>query len=447
MNLLPHTSVGFDLSRTSLRVGVVRSFLNRRQLLNTFEIPGFQTLSAEEQVKKLIALRKKHAFPRANFHLVLPHDVGVIRQIELPVEVRDRIDEVVRLQLDTFSPWPVEDVYWGQSSEAPPKGAATFTVTVTVIPKASIEPLIDVFRSSGLPLSGVSPSAVAWAHGTSMLWGDAGPAIILDCEDGYVEGALVYGSKLFVSSVSGSDTQLDARTVVERLVALGRVSDPEKARLIAHGASVESLPEDSSGSLPLENADAKAMKRFGAVTAAMLGSGSSAFRLNVLPHGLRYQQSQLRIVPTYALILLLVGLGTVLLVREPYQHMRYADRIDAEIQRISVQAEAIPEQEAALRVLDDEYRVLASHIGNPDRSLEALHALATVMPNTAWLTNFSYQGDQVTFSGFGEDTAELQRLFEDTALFGGVQFTAPVTTDSNIGKDRFTIRADIEATP
>ena len=451
--LLPKTTVGIELAGPDLRIAIVRSFLNRRRLVHVFEISGFSTLSDDEKRQRLTDLRKKQGLPQSRVHLALPHDLGVIRQIELPVEVRTRVEQVVRLQLDTFAPWPVDDIYWGFSSESPRKGAKTLTATISMIPKSALDSQIELFGSVGLPLSGVSLSAVAWVQGVSDMWVDSRPTIILGCEEGYVEGALLHGPKLFAATQKGNETALHARAIVEKLVALGRVVSPEDVRLITHGAAVESLPggsdesEDASVRLPMENAHPGSIRKFGAIAAAGMGLGGGSFDVNVLPAEMRYRASQLRLVPTYILAVLAVLSGVLLLAREPYQNTLYAARIESEIQRLAGGVDEISEQGTRLNQMDERYRALVGHIRSRDRNLEILETLATALPATAWLSNYSYQDGSITISGFAENTADLQRFLEDSPLLQGVRFTGPVTRDPSSGRNQFRISATLQGVP
>jgi hypothetical protein len=171
--MLPKTSTGIEIVGGTLRVAVVRSFLNRRRLLDSFEIPGFGTLSAAEQKQRLADLKKKRHISGSRVHLVLPHDVGIFRQIELPVEVQGKLSDVVSYQLEAVSPWPIDEVYWAYAKASPVKGSKALAVTIVVVPRDVVDRHVALFRSAGFPLLGATISAGAWAEGAATLWGGA----------------------------------------------------------------------------------------------------------------------------------------------------------------------------------------------------------------------------------------------------------------------------------
>jgi hypothetical protein len=169
LTIMVKTSVGLEIVGGTLRIAAVRSFLSRRRLLGTFEIAGFESLPPSERRQRLSSLRQKHRLPGSRVHLVLPPDAGLVRQLELPSEVRDKLADVVGHQMEGLSPWPVDQIYWAYSTSRPAKAARTFSVTIVIIPRATMDARVELFRSAGFPLRGVTMSSGALAAGASLL--------------------------------------------------------------------------------------------------------------------------------------------------------------------------------------------------------------------------------------------------------------------------------------
>ncbi len=440
------TTVGCELSEETLRIAVVRSFLGRRRLLGTYEIPGFGSMPAVERRRRLLDLRKKHGIPVSRVHLILPHEDGIARQLELPLEVQDKLDDVVRLQVESVSPWPVEDVYWAWTRTPSAKGSGKVMVTIVVVPKDRLHAHAEAFGAAGLPLRGATLAGGAWAQGAATLWEGSAPVIVLGCESGRVDGVVTIGGRFFAAGGAGSDTVALARSVVDRLLALGRVSEPGTAKLVAYGAAVDALPEEPPVHIPLENAPAGAWRRFGAVAAALSGISVGGFAPNVLPSALRYRQSRRQLIPTAVLLLLGAAVVLASAAREPYQSRIYAARIAEEIERVAPEAMAVADREQELLALEQRYQSLAGHASSPDRALESLRAVAGLLPVTDWLSSYSYQDGRVEITGLALDTTALQGLLEADALFGNVEFVGPVSPDPS-GKNRFTLRLETGAAP
>jgi Tfp pilus assembly protein PilN len=252
------------------------------------------------------------------------------------------------------------------------------------------------------------------------------------------------GNRFYSAAESGPDTASQASTVLARVLAQGRVSDPETVRLVAHGSQVDRLPEEPSPRLPLENASTGAARKFGAIAAAIAGLGNAGFAANVLPLQLRHRTSQVRMVPTYALVLLIVFTVLGAMVREPYQSRLYASEIEQEIDRIAPTVTAVADREARLLDAESRFQALTGHVRGQDQSLEILQTLATTLPGTDWILDFAFDAGGITLSGIAADTTQLQGLLESSPLFQDVQFSGPVTPSPS-GGSQFTLEMTEEA--
>ena len=439
------TSVGIEVSGRDLRLAVLRSVMGKLRFVQSLEISGFVDLPPEEQKASIALLVSRHKVPSGRVYLSLPRDRGIVRQIEFPVEVREKLKSAVTLQLETLCPWPVDEIYWDFAEEVPKKGAKTIRATVVIIPRVALDPWIEFFKSVKVPLSGASLSSMSCAHGVRVLWTDEVPTVVLDCEAGYVEASLLQGNRLTSVTETAEETPAAAKSAVDKLLSVGRVGSPESARVIVYGAASGLLEGIERVALPIENVKLESSARFGAIASALAGLKKTAFDSNLVPRQLRYRQNQLQLIPTYALVVLAVLLGVALAARQPYQTMVYASKLDTEIQKIAPEVREVSSQESELNQLSEKYRVLAGHLQARDYNLEVMRELSRALPPTAWLTNYNYQDGAVTISGFAASASEVQKALEDNPLFKDVLFTTSVTRDAG-GKDRFTLKASVEVT-
>jgi general secretion pathway protein L len=403
-------------------------------------------LGPDDRKAALARLLKQDKVPAARVFLSLPRDQGVLRQMEFPVEVGDKLRQAITLQLETLSPWPVEDVYWDFAKDPARHGAKSTTVSVIIVPRTTLDPWLEFFRSSKLPLSGALLSSMSCANAIAALWRDNVPTIVLDCETNYVEGALIQGSRVGSLTIQGETVTEQARAVVERLLSQGRVASPETARLLVYGSAAASVDAESMPALPIEDVKSGSMESFGAIAASLAGLKRTMFEANLVPKGMRHHRSQLQLMPTYLLLLLALVAGIALLTRNSFQLNAYAARIDSEIQKVAPQVRDVSLQEAQLNELSLKHRALTAHFQSRDSNLEVLRELARLLPQPAWLASYSYQGGTITISGFADAASEVQKILEDSPLFKDALFTSSVTRDA-IGKDRFTLKATVEVAP
>ena len=437
-------STGVEIGEEDLAIAVARSTFGKIRLSSVHRLTGFVAMTDEDRRKALQDLLHTNRIPASNVYLSLPRDQGVVRQIQLPADLRRKLPEIIKLQIETLSPWPSAEIYWDFGAEAPKKDHKLVTITIVILPKTYLDPWISFFRSAGLPLSGATLSSVTHGHGICSLWAEETPAIVLHREDSYTEGILISGSRLAAYTGPADDDGVAPKLLVDRLLSAAKLSSSEGARLIVCGKVDDSALENNPR-LPLEAAKPESTKDFGSVAAALLPLKDSAFKSNVVPVDLRYRESRRRLIPAFTLGLLATLMGAALLLRDSYQNSVYASQLDGEIRKISPQVKEVAGQEKELDQLSQRYRNLTSQIQNRDYVLESVGELARLLPASAFLASYSSQDGIITISGFAQSASEIQSLLESSPLFRGVEFTTSVTREPS-GKDRFSLKMVLEVT-
>ena len=432
-------SVGIEIAGKHLRLAIVRSNFGHLRLVAVHRIADFLDLDDGERRKVIKALIKNGRIPTAHVYLGIPREQGMVRQVDLPSEMGQKLADVVKLQVETLSPWPLDEIYWDFAREPHKKNQKLATITIAIIPRTVLDPWMAFFKSLGIPLSGATLSSLAFGHGANVLWKDALPTVILHSEASYTEGVLVRGSRLAAMNVPSIEETSAAKALIERLLSVAKMTGAEDARLVVCGGGLDPSALVENPRLPVEDAKPESTNDFGAIATALLPFKESTFGSNLVPPALRYRESQLRLIPSFVLGLLTICVGCGLLVREPYQNNVYASRLDGEIRKIQPQVKEVAAQEAELNQLSARYRALTTHLQSHDYNLEALRELARVLPPSAFLASYAYQGNTITISGIAQSASEIQNLLENSPLFKGAEFTSAVTRDAT-GKDRFTLK-------
>ena len=436
---VPRTIVGAQIAGGDLRVAVVRSGFGKKRLVSSFVVEGFVGMSSEERVAELVKMTDRHALDGSRIFLSLPASDGVVRELEFPLEIRERLPSAVELQVESLSPWPGEEIYWDMSWKDPDKKGKSLFVNVSILTRDRLDPWIELFRMSGLPLSGVTLSTLSVGHAATVLWPDVVPTLVIGVESEYVEGCLVHADRVHSVSLSESGPAAErAGKVIHRLSSLARTSDMERVRTVAHGSERGDLDEDNPP-LPLEGARGDSGGMFGSLGAAFSGLGESPFAVNLVPPEQRFRSNRLQFVPTLVMLMLLIVAASVLIVREPYQFSNYGAALDSAVRDIAPRVRDLTDQEAELNALSEKYRVLSAHLQGGDQALETLRELVRVLPSDTWLSAFSLREGTATINGFSSSASEIQRLIEESSLFAGAEFTNALTRDDS-GRDRFTLR-------
>ena len=434
--VLFRNSTGIEIGAENLSIAVARSTFGKLRLIATHRLTGFMSLSESERAEAIQRFLKSNRIPTSSIFLSLPRDQGIVRQIQLPSDITRKLRDIVKIQVETLSPWPAAEIYWDFAAETPKKDLKLVTVTIVIIPRIHLDPWITFFKSVGMPLSGATLSSVAHGHAVTTLWDQASATIVLHREQAYTEQTFVKGSRLTALTVPSTETG------VARLLSVAKVTSAEGSRLILCG-NIEPSDTQDNPALPLEKSKPDATNEFGSVAVALLPLREGCFKSNLLPPELRYSESRSRLVPALVLGLLTSLMGAALFAREPYQNSVYASQLDRDIKRIAPKVKEIGEQEKELDQLSRRYQSLASQLQNRDYVLETVGELARILPPSAFLVSYSYQDGTITISGLAQSASEIQSLLEGSPVFKGVEFSNSVTREP-AGKDRFTLKMLLE---
>jgi Tfp pilus assembly protein PilN len=346
------------------------------------------------------------------------------------------------LQVETLSPWPLEEIYW-DFVEQHKKNQKLMTVTIAIISRTVLDPWIAFFKSAGVPLSGATLSSLAYGHGATALWKEAAPTVILHREETYIEGTVINGSRIAALTAPSSDDATVMTTFMERLLAVAKLHSADGFRLVQCG-NLEAATVEDNPAFAMENANPQSTLNFGPIATALFPLKESPFKSNLIPRDLRYRESQARLIPTYVLGFLALCAGLAFLVRGPYQNVVYASRLQDEIRKIGPTVAEVARQETELNQLTTRSRALTATLQNRDYNMEVMREFARILPASAFLASYSYQDGTINVSGFAQSASEIQNLLESSPTFKGVEFTNSVTREAN-GKDRFTLKMALEA--
>ncbi len=107
------------------------------------------------------ALLKPHEHPLA---VLLPVDWLLSRTIALPAAARENLRQVISFELDRFTPFSAEQVYFDFHLNARGEGADMLPVEVALVPRKRVDDWLSVLRSAGIAVDSLSAAG---------LWDDA----------------------------------------------------------------------------------------------------------------------------------------------------------------------------------------------------------------------------------------------------------------------------------
>lgn len=146
---LPENIWRIEIREEELRLSLVRVFMKKQRVLKTLSVADAASLP--QSIGK---------GARNRVFLVLPREQGVVRQLQLPVDIQQDLRSALGLQIEAISAWPEPEVYWDFVAEKSPENPRMLAITVIIIPRVIVDPWLETFKAAGLPVGGASLSGL-----------------------------------------------------------------------------------------------------------------------------------------------------------------------------------------------------------------------------------------------------------------------------------------------
>lgn len=293
------------------------------------------------------------------------------------------------------------------------------------------------------------------------------------CEVGVVrDNAFVY-SRYFnlspLSRESGADKEIKARAdeILSEIetTRLSLTDDAEISQVIVSGSEVDQdlvnylreeenvdakLLDDPNIEITTGDAREKIACLSTAIGLALKGVKGVALDINFIPRELRPKQKKnwSLICGVTAVVLLLLGISSCTVsyfVRERIYLSGLSERVGALKGRVRG-IEQMQEEIAEIKItMDSLERIKADDISK----LEILKELTQIIPESMWLTRFSYDEKKerkaIEISGYADTASEIIPILEESALFEDVKFKSSIVKDKGKDKERLNVEAMVSS--
>jgi Tfp pilus assembly protein PilN len=146
---------------------------------------------------------------------------------------------------------------------------------------------------------------------------------------------------------------------------------------------------------------------------------------------------------TVALTLLLAGVLATHLASCGLRQQQRLALLDGEIGALKVRMEKVEGVNRRLQGQRARLGYLESAINGRARQSDILRELTGLVPDTAYLTEYSFRERTIEITGLAPSASQLLPVLEASPLFSGVEFSAPIVAQG-AGLERFRIRLRLE---
>ena len=455
--------LGMELEGDSLSLACIKLGMGRAPLAYFGTISEFAAISPQDLGRKLREFLQPLAGEEPVVVLGLSRREVMVRFLNLPTAARKSFAEAVALQVEMYKPTDGEQFDWDTSVVEEQKCLAT---TLLFAPHSMVEKYASLFAQAGYPLTGIVPTQFSRLHIflRARQGSEKQRCVLLDCKDVDAELAVLEGTRLVYSrsfsltresSTLASDVVAQIRLAFSSLrwkesegqavVASGDVPEPVQLALASFG-SVERLEDNLM--LPGLSEQPPLQKHAGATAVALsnLSRNRRPYCLNLLPAAMRPVRSQVRHLPTYALLaanaVLLLAIG----LRVPLQNYVLLQQYRKEIAGVQVRADEMKRLLQNGRGMRQQLLDFDAFQRRGRQPVDALNEVAQKLPQDAWLNVFSCKKGQVELSGLAKAGAPLLPLFQSSALFQEVKFNGALSQDAS-GAERFRLQMRLKEKP
>ena len=465
------SAVGVEIRGNSLVFATVAKGLQGYVLRNCAVVEHYKELPHSDLYAWVQKFGEANGFDRKNVILGLPRDQVVIRQIELPLDVEENLDQVVRFQVEKFQPIEEGQSYCDYMVLERDVETKKIVLQTIMAPRPFLDECLELFHELNLYPAAIRVSSVGLFHVFSAhddSYPKKHPCLVADIGFEGVEFVLVGGPNKFLSEkVRVSQEDLTFQRLIQeldRFFSSLEVAAEGLEKIYLSGLLADHFIDDfreKFGDCELLSEKLNLKTKEDSVTSDMSGwlgaiglaiSGTSKSRpgkLNLIPPEKRVIAERPSFVITALLAGLLVLIGFAAATREYFQERRLLGQVEEQIQARQAQVD----ETMALRSQRDERREeldeLRDFMKGQQKVLLVLKELTERIPEGSFLQNLNVQGDRVSMTGFSNAASTLLKTLLDSQYLETVEsrYITPDRTMQNREKFSFeaTVKEDVLA--
>jgi len=454
------TAAGIQILPDKLVLVTVRKGFQDFTVKQTAVLEDFREASAADMRSKLRQQIQDGAIRRDNLVLGLPAEEVTLRLIELPIEVEENLEQVVRFQVEKFEPSEEEGSYYDYVILSRDEAQKKILLQIAMVRQSLLDGYLSLLKDLGIFPTAVRLSSLA-LHQVLALHKNGfpkkEPVVILDVNPGSVEIVIVMSAERFFAEKLDVPAQnLTADSIIKGLYDfVSRL--PLKSEGIARIYTTGSLGEDVLEQLRQRFTDCESLAgklkikgqlpRPELVTAIGLAvtalSKSRSAKINLMPPDQRVIERKPSLVPTFVLVALLLVMAVTAGTREYKQGSKFVTRIDSEIQKLQPQVNevlALKKQSEDKQKELDEIRNLMQ---GEQLVLTVLKDLTERLPDDTYLQNLNIERGQVIIFGFSNSAGALIPALRASSHYKSV-LPKYTTKDPITKKEKFNIEVALK---
>ncbi len=460
------SALGVEFRDRNLILLNVKKGVRDFSLLEHGVIEDFRDLSPAELQSAVRSLLKSNGSSRDRVILGIPREQAVVRWIELPLDVEENLEQVVRFQVERFEPTEEEQSYVDHVVLGRDEAKKKLLLQVTLVPRIILDDYLHVLRQADLYPAAVRLVSLAY-HQVFLAHADGFPkklpCLVLAVNPGSLEMLFINDSSKFFSHkiLSEEVEELGILKIRQHIDAFLSQVDPlgqDLSKLYLTGLSAQGyLKEFQSFSgdcellrrkLKLIGKDLSGEALEDWITVAGLAisgvSNQGIARSNLIPPDKRIVRDRPNLIPTFVMCGLLFVITVAMVARGYIQQSRLLGQIETHITSLQPQVDGVMELREKVQQQEKDVEEIRDLMMGREKVLSVLKELTEKIPDNTFLQNLNLKGEQVNMVGYSSSASALLPILGDLEYLEGVE-SRYITPDRRMGnREKFNFEATVK---
>jgi len=459
------TGVGIELRGEDILLAAVQSNFSKAAFTRFLRITDYPRFNRADLRGAIDRFFRDNGLSRESVVLGVSRKDCVIRYLDLPLEVKDNLGEVVRYQVQSFEPNDEDGFYFDYAPLESVHGQKRLTILLAMVRKSFLDKQLAMLRELGITPMIVTCGSAGLSNMYLASRKDAGDKTFFMADAGKSEmelfalrnGQLVYSREvpkndaqnwcdLLVGEISeaAARMRLGADSVLEKIVLTG-----ESSRTV-YEETRERIPDcellDKSFPLAVAEINRQLIQEAAAVCGLAFTAVTPrpAVRLNLLPSGMKRHRGRWGIAVAAALGVIILLLLTGMSLIEPVRNSRRLALLEAETKKFEAPVRMVRGLETRGESIEAQRKQMTELLNDRDGNLDILKYLTETFPEDSFLSNYTYNNGAITITGESSSYSNLLSQLQQSPLLKDVAPRGNVSRVAATGRERFTIEAKVK---
>ncbi len=391
--------------------------------------------------------------------LVIPKAWAIMKTVEWPITVKDRLSDVMSFELDRLTPFSSDRAFYDFRIIS--EDEDRLQVMLAAAKADAIQPYIEALKGKKINVSQVSVGLSAMGT-LSHYISNKRNTIFADINSHGYEGGFLHTGALkaaFTGSIEPGGEQSKISALIEEI---NSIIETVKEKMEVPGVFVNnqisgrwktvlqekiSAPIRFMGEMDLKmsvvNTGNVREVPYAAVGGVLESLWPNAQSMNLLDKGVHKSQKT-PLALTVVLLSILAALGTFWIIAPLQVEENRIEIIDREIMARKNEVKKVEALTKELEGVEKELNNIESFKSSRPMVLNLVKEMSRVLPKNTWLSRLRITDTAIEIEGSSTAATAILSKLEASPYFKKVEFTSPTFRDTRLNTDRFFIKMEIE---